>query len=62
MVPGGGEPRLHRVGLPRTNVLLTDASGVEYEWTASLTLPARILDALPRQAQARSAIAVRYAA
>jgi hypothetical protein len=56
-----GRVRLRRVGLPRTNVLLVDASGRDFDWEASLAALAGVVDALAWQEQAESAIAVRYA-
>lgn len=59
--PSQGRTHLRRVGLPRTNVLLVDVSGRDFDWEASLEALARVVDALPWQEQAESAITVRYA-
>jgi hypothetical protein len=60
--PDSSRPRWRRVGLPRTNVLLVDRASRDLDWHRSLEVLATVVDALPWQEQARSAIEVRYAA
>lgn len=58
---GSGQPHWRRVGPPRTNVLLVDGSAQDYDWNRSLKVLGTVVDALPWQQQASTAIAARYA-
>ena len=60
--PAGAMPLWRRSGSPRSNVLLLDADGRDVPWHRNLVLLGAVVDALPWAEQARSAIALRYAA
>ena len=58
--PGRDKAHWRRVGLPRTNVLLVDRSSSDFDWYMSLQVLSTVVDALPWQDQAKSAIEMRY--
>lgn len=49
-----------RVGPPRSNVLLIDATECPYDWTRNEAVLATVVDAIPWEEQARSAVTRRY--
>jgi hypothetical protein len=55
-------PSWRRSGTPRTNVLLTDVFGRDCDYHLNLATLGELVDALAWQDEARSAIAMRYAA
>jgi len=57
----GDHLRWRRVGLPRSNLLLVDPTRHDYPWERNLSALATVVDAMPWQEQARSAITTRYA-
>ena len=58
----GPLPLWRRCGTPRSNVMLLDGGGRDVEWRKNLMLLGAVVDRLPWAEQARSAIAMRYAA
>ena len=58
----GVVPELRRSGGPRSNLLLTDPAGRDFDWHRNLATLARLVDALQWEGEARSAIEMRYAA
>lgn len=57
-----GTPSWRRLGEPRSNVQLVDAGGRDLVYRRNLVLLGAVVDTLPWAAQARDAIAMRYAA
>jgi len=53
-------PIWKRVGLPRSNIMIVDASGNDTGWARNLELLVTFVDALPWQSLTPEAIAVRY--
>jgi hypothetical protein len=49
-----------RVGPPRSNVLLIDSAERPYDWAKNEAVLATVVDAIPWQEQARTAVARRY--
>ena len=60
--PRAQEPGWRRIGLPRSNVMLVDRTRGDYPWERNLAVLATVVDAIPWQEQAQSAISARYAA
>jgi Domain of unknown function (DUF4902) len=55
---GGDRIALYRVGVPRTNVVLTDEDGRDRPWDTSLEHIASVVDALPWPRQVASVIGI----
>jgi hypothetical protein len=49
-----------RVSPPRSNVLLVDLEAVPYDWEKNQAVLGTVVDAIPWQEQALSAVALRY--
>jgi hypothetical protein len=60
--PHAGAPGWRRIGLPRSNVMLVDRTRADYPWERNLAVLATVVDAIPWQEHAQTAIAARYAA
>lgn len=49
---------LVRVGLPRSNVMLIDSQGSDYDWQRNLEMLGTVVDALPWRADTRRTLAL----
>jgi hypothetical protein len=62
VAPDGSGSYWRRIGLPRSNLLLVDTARNDYAWDRNLVVLATVVDAIPWQEQARTAVVERYAA
>jgi hypothetical protein len=62
VAPDGSGSYWRRIGLPRSNLLLVDTARNDYAWDRNLVVLATVVDAIPWQEQARTALVERYAA
>jgi len=62
IAPADGGSHWRRIGLPRSNLLLVDTAQNDYAWERNLVVLATVVDAIPWQEQAKTAVVERYAA
>ncbi len=55
-----GKPRCVRVGPPFSNVVLTDATGCDYDWASNLQALGQLVDALAWSETTSAAVSDRY--